>query len=297
MKLASIRDGSRDGQLAVVSRDLRTAQFASGITGTLQRVLDDWNFFLPQLQDLYEALNAGRARHPFAFDPSRAAAPMPRAFQFVAPDADGTLQQRTSDQFLGAHDAPETDSEATVAAHLAVITGDVPLDLPHDAAIDAARLFLLGADWHLPARVMGDVTLPARQYTAFAPVAVTADELAGAWKRGKIHLPLHVSRNGKVIGRPDTGSAMRQGFPMLIAALAQSRPASAGSIVGGGHLAGLDEKASKGSTATTLALNAGDRVRLELLDTENRSVFGAIEQGMAATTPPPAADSLDLELA
>ncbi|MDU7586061.1 MAG: fumarylacetoacetate hydrolase, partial [Acidovorax sp.] len=83
MKLATYKDGSRDGQLVVVSRDLGTAHYATGIASRLQQVLDDWNFMAPQLQDLYDQLNAGRARHPFPFDPQQCMAPLPRAYQWA----------------------------------------------------------------------------------------------------------------------------------------------------------------------------------------------------------------------
>ena len=79
MKLATYKDGSRDGQLVVVSRDLSTAHYATGIAGKMQQVLDDWNFLSPQLQDLYVTLNQGKARHAFAFDPRQCMAPLPRA--------------------------------------------------------------------------------------------------------------------------------------------------------------------------------------------------------------------------
>src|SRR5574337_722169 len=79
MKLATYKDGSRDGQLVVVSRDLGMAHYATGIAIRLQQALDDWNFIAPQLQELSDALNHGRARHPFAFDPAHCMAPLPRA--------------------------------------------------------------------------------------------------------------------------------------------------------------------------------------------------------------------------
>ena len=71
MKLATYKDGSRDGQLVVVSRDLGTAHYATGIASKMQQVLDDWGFLSPQLQDLYDQLNSGRARHAFPFDPKQ----------------------------------------------------------------------------------------------------------------------------------------------------------------------------------------------------------------------------------
>src|SRR5881275_2791797 len=83
MKLATYRDGSRDGQLVVVSRDLQSAHDAVGNAHKLQQGLDDWNFLAPQLQDLYEALNGGKARHAFPFDPAQCMAPLPRAYQWA----------------------------------------------------------------------------------------------------------------------------------------------------------------------------------------------------------------------
>jgi fumarylacetoacetate (FAA) hydrolase len=278
MKLASIRDGSRDGQLAVVSRDLRTAQFATEITGTLQRALDDWNFFAPQLQDLYAALNASRARHAFVFDPSKAAAPLPRAFQWAAATPDGVLAQRPSDILLGASEGPVADTQASLTAQIVAITGDVPQGVRSDAASDCVRLLALSADWRLPAPPgLEGVTLPDRQHTVFGPVVVTPDEVGAAWKRGKIHLPLTVSRNGKVVGRPDAGAGTRTGLHLLIALLAQTRPARAGSLIGSGVIAGLDEKAAADARDMLRGLEAGDRIRLEMLDVDGRSLFGAIE--------------------
>src|SRR6185369_1558791 len=83
MKLATYKDGSRDGQLVVVSRDLATAHYATGIATRMQQVLDDWNFLAPQLQDLYETLNQGKARHAFPFEPRQCMAPLPRAYQWA----------------------------------------------------------------------------------------------------------------------------------------------------------------------------------------------------------------------
>jgi len=286
MKLASLRDGSRDGQLAVVSRDLRTAQFATDITGTLQRALDDWNFFLPQLQDLYAALNAGRARHAFPFDPSKATAPLPRAFQWTVAQSEGGLAQRPSDVLLGAAEGPVADVQASLTAQIVGITGDVPQGVRSDAAADCVRLLALAADWRLPAPPGPEgVTLPDRQHTVFGPVVVTPDEIGAAWKRGKIHLPLTVSRNGKVVGRPDAGAGTRTGLHLLIAMLAQTRPARAGSLIGSGTIAGLDEKATGGAGAKDVirGLEAGDRIRLEMLDVDGRSLFGAIEHTLDDT--------------
>ncbi len=83
MKLATYKDGSRDGQLVVVSRDLSSAHYATGVADRLQQVLDDWNFLSPQLQDISDTLNQGKARHAFAFDPRQCLAPLPRAYQWA----------------------------------------------------------------------------------------------------------------------------------------------------------------------------------------------------------------------
>jgi fumarylacetoacetate (FAA) hydrolase len=83
MKLATYKDGSRDGQLVVVSRDLGQAHYATGIASRMQQVLDDWSYMAPQLQDLYHLLNSGKAPHAFAFDPRQCMAPLPRAYQWA----------------------------------------------------------------------------------------------------------------------------------------------------------------------------------------------------------------------
>src|SRR5690606_11500267 len=171
MKLASYRDGSRDGQLMVVSRDLRTAHFATEIAPTLQRALDDWNFMAPQLQDLYDALNAGRAPRAFEFEPEKCAAPLPRPYQWADGSAyanhvelvrkarnaempetfwtDPLMYQGGSDDFLGPTDDIVCPSEAfgiDFEGEVAVITGDVAMGATPAEAADAIRLIMLAND-------------------------------------------------------------------------------------------------------------------------------------------------------
>ena len=151
MKLASYKDGSRDGQLIVVSRDLTTAHYATGIAQRLQQVLDDWNFMAPQLEDLYQTLNSGKARHAFPFDPKLCMAPLPRAYQWADGSAyvnhvqlvrqargaempetfwtDPLMYQGASDGFLGPRDEiPLADAAwgCDLEGEIAVIVGDVP---------------------------------------------------------------------------------------------------------------------------------------------------------------------------
>ena len=168
MKLATYKDGSRDGQLVVVSRDLSTAHYATGIASKLQQVLDDWNFLAPQLQDLYTTLNQGKARHAFPFDPAQCMAPLPRAYQWADGSAyinhvelvraarnsevpssfytDPLMYQGGSDDFIGPCDPVVCASEAfgiDFEAEVAVITGDVPMQTNADEAIESVRLIML----------------------------------------------------------------------------------------------------------------------------------------------------------
>jgi fumarylacetoacetate (FAA) hydrolase len=208
MKLATYKDGSRDGQLVVVSRDLASAHFATGIADTLQQVLDDWNFISPQLQDLSQSLNQGKARHAFAFDPTRCMAPLPRAYQWVdgaayinhvelvrlANHADvppnyytePLMYQGGSDDFLGPTDdvaCPSAAHGIDFEAEVAVITGDVPMGCSPERALDGIRLVMLANDWSLRHLVPDELAknfgfLQSKPATAFSPVAVTLDEFA-----------------------------------------------------------------------------------------------------------------------
>src|SRR5512144_2001792 len=168
MKLATLKDGSRDGQLVVVSRDLASAHHAAGIAPRLQAVLDDWNFIAPQLNDLYQTLNEGRARHAFPFDPRVATAPLPRSYQWADGSAyvnhvelvrrargaempasfwtEPLMYQGGSDTLLGPRDAIELADEAwgiDLEGEIAVITDDVPMGATADESADHICLVML----------------------------------------------------------------------------------------------------------------------------------------------------------
>jgi fumarylacetoacetate (FAA) hydrolase len=272
MKLATLRDGTRDGQLAVVSRDLKTVHLADGIAPTLQAALDDWAFMAPQLNELYQQMNAGRGRRSIEFDPAQCMAPLPRAFQWADGSAyvnhvelvrkarkaempasfweDPLMYQGGSDDFLGpmddivlAHEEWGIDFEAEVA----VITGDVPMGSTPDQAHQQIRLLMLVNDVSLrnlipPELAKGFGFLQSKPATSFSPVAVTPDELGDAWKGGKVHLPLRSTWNGKLVGQPQAGVDMVFNFPQLIAHLCKSRNARAGSIVGSGTVSNKDAR-------------------------------------------------------
>jgi len=324
MKLATYKDGSRDGQLLVVSRDLQTAHYATGIATRLQQLLDDWNFLSPQLEDLYLTLNQGKARHAFAFDPLQCMAPLPRAYQWAdgsafpnhidllsrargaeAPAdfmADPRVYQGGSDDLLGAHDDAVFADVAwgiDFEAELAVVTGDVALATGADAALDSVRLLLLANDWSLRHLVPGELAksfgfMQSKPATAFAPVAVTPDELGPAWRGGRVHLPVDIAWNGQPVAHIDAGAEMALHFGQLIAHIARTRRLRAGSIVGSGTVSQRDAAAGYGciaekrareildsGSASTDYMAFGDRIRLEVQGLDGGSVFGAIDQRVA----------------
>ena len=270
MKLATLKDGSRDGLLAVVSRDLASAHFATGIATTLQQVLDDWNFISPQLEDLYATLNGGKARHAFAFEPRHCMAPLPRAHQWLdgsaylnhvelvrkarratVPDSfyvDPLMYQGGSDDFLGpCDDAVFASAEWGIdfESEVAVVTGDVALGTAPDAALDSVRLLMLVNDWSLRNLIPGELAkgfgfVQSKPATAFSPVAVTLDEVGTAWQGGRLHLPLESRWNGQRVGLCDAGPEMTFHFGQLIAHVAKTRRLRAGSIVGSGTVSNQD---------------------------------------------------------
>lgn len=281
MKLATYKDGSRDGQLVVVSRDLSTAHYATGMADRLQQVLDDWNFISPQLQDLYDALNraeggsASIARHAFPFDPHQCMAPLPRAYQWagasayashlaVLQRADGLalprgqtteplMYQGASDHFSGPCEPLQCASEAQgidFEAQLAVITGDVALGASPAQALEGIRLVLLANQLNLrilmaDERVTGFGFIQSKPVVAFSPVAVTLDEFrasaASAWDHGRLHLSLECDWNGRKVGRCEAGPEMTFHFGQLIAQLCKTRVVRAGSLVGSGPVSNQDE--------------------------------------------------------
>jgi fumarylacetoacetate (FAA) hydrolase len=325
MKLATLRDGSRDGQLIVVSRDLATAHLASGIAGRLQQLLDDWNFIAPQLADLYQTLNEGRARHAFAFDPRQCMAPLPRAYQWADGSAyvnhvelvrkargaempesfwtDPLMYQGGSDDLLGPCDdivCASEDFGIDFEAEVAVVTDDVPMGTLTAQAGSHIRLLMLVNDVSLRNLIPTELAkgfgfFQSKPATAFSPVAVTPDELGAAWDGHRVHRPLIVRWNGAQVGAADAGADMVFDFPQLIAHLTRTRNARAGSIVGSGTVSNKDpakgysciaekralEMIAEGKPVTPF-MKYGDMVRIEMFDAEGASIFGAIEQKVAA---------------
>jgi len=264
MKLATYKDGSRDGQLVVVSRDLSTAHYATGIANKMQQVLDDWGFIAPQLVDLYETLNLGKTRHAFPFDPAMCMAPLPRAYQWADGSAyinhvelvraargaevpesfykDPLMYQGGSDDFMGAQDVVVCASEdfgIDFEAEIAVITADVPMNSTPDEALEGIRLVMLANDVSLRNLIANELAkgfgfVQSKPATAFSPVAVTLDELGDAWDNGRLNLTVQSTWNGRKVGMCEAGPEMTFHFGQLIAHICKTRNVRAGSVLGSG---------------------------------------------------------------
>jgi fumarylacetoacetate (FAA) hydrolase len=332
MKLATYKDGSRDGQLVVVSRDLSTAHYATGIAQRLQQVLDDWNFLAPQLEDLYLTLNNGKARHAFPFDPKQCMAPLPRAYQWADGSAflnhvelvraarksevpesfynDPLMYQGGSDDFLGPCDDVVCPDEAfgiDFEAEIAVITGDVPMGVSPENALDGIRLVMIANDVSLRNLIPDELSkgfgfVQSKPATAFSPVAVTLDEIGDAWDQGRVHLTLQSTWNGRKVGMCEAGPEMTFHFGQLIAHICKTRNVRAGTIVGSGTVSnksvdvngkpewvkGYSCIAEKRAIETILDgkpstefMKFGDTIRIEMKGKDGQSLLGAIDQQIA----------------
>jgi fumarylacetoacetate (FAA) hydrolase len=274
MKLASLT-GGRDGRLALVSRDLSRAAFATDVAPTLQAALDDWRHAKPALAALAAELEAGRAKS-IAFDADEALSPLPRAYHWVDGSAyvnhvelvrkargatmpesfwtDPLVYQGGSDDFLPpTADAPfaSEDWGIDLEGEIAVVTDDVPMGANADDARGHIQLVMLANDWSLRNLIPAELAkgfgfYQSKPATAFSPVAVTPDELGEAWREARVHLPLVVHLNGGPFGHPNAGVDMTFDFGQLIAHAAKTRRLGAGTIVGSGTVSNRDR--SSGST-------------------------------------------------
>ena len=325
MKLASLRDGSRDGALALVSADLTRALKVPQIARTLQAALDEWASIEPRLREAAASLEAGAAEGAMPFAASDALAPLPRAYQWVDASAyvthvelvrkargaempasfwtDPLFYQGTSDCNLGPTDPIPLRDPAfgcDFEGELAVITDDVPFGTEAAQAGPHIKLMVLLNDVTLrnlvPAELgKGFGFFQSKPQTAYAPVAVTLDELGDAWDGERVHLRLTVRRGDAVFGTPDAGRDMVFGFPRLIAHAARTRPLGAGTILGAGTVSNTDRSVGsaciaeqralemvEGGSPKTPFLAFGEKVSLEMFDKAGRSIFGRIEQVVRA---------------
>lgn len=328
MKLASLRHG-RDGRLVIVSRDLKTMLPVDSLCPTLQMALDSWSVMAPKLQPLSDALNAGKAEGAIPYDPAKLHSPLPRAYQWCDGSAylnhvelvrkarnavmppeflhDPLMYQGGSDDFL----PPTADIEVADEAYgidfegeVAAITGDVPMGASSAEAAKHIRLLMLVNDVSLRNLIPGELAkgfgfFHGKPSTAFAPVAVTPDELGDAWKDNKVHRPLVSTLNGRQFGAPEAGVDMQFSLADLVAHAAKTRRLRAGCIVGSGTVSNKD--ASKGFSCLaeirmieTIAegkpktpfMKFGDRIEMEMTDAKGQSIFGRIDQTVVKYTPP-----------
>ncbi|HEX4873151.1 MAG TPA: fumarylacetoacetate hydrolase family protein, partial [Nevskiaceae bacterium] len=275
MKLATLRDGSRDGRLMIVSRDLSRAAFAPHVR-TLQAALDDWDELLPELQALSARLEDGAIAGTLAFDPEQCLSPLPRAYQWADGSAyvnhvelvrkargatlppefwtDPLMYQGGSDSFLAPCEPIPLADEAwgcDLEAEVAVITGDVPQGCEAGPARAHIRLLMLVNDVSLRQLIPGELAkgfgfFQSKPSSAFSPVAVTPDELGEAWREARVHRPLCSFLNGRPLGRPDAGTDMTFDFGRLVAHAARTRPLAAGTIIGSGTVSNRDADGGPG---------------------------------------------------
>jgi len=274
MKLASLR-GERDGRLVVVSHDLAWCADAGHIVPTLQQALDNWPRYEPALRALSRDLDhevIPRDR----FHEHDAAAPLPRAFQWVDGSAyvnhvalarqargaempddfwhDPLMYQGGSDDLRGARDAitvADEDWGADFEGEICVVTDDVPQGTSAEDALDHVVLIGLVNDVSLRNLIPGELAkgfgfLQSKPASHFSPVFVTPDELGDAWRDGRVHLPLRIDLNDQPFGRPEAGEDSTFGFGDLIAHLARTRRIGAGTIVGSGTVSNRDADGSPG---------------------------------------------------
>ena len=306
MKLATYNDGSRDGQLVVVSRDLSQAHYATHIANTLQQVLDDWNFLSPQLQEVYDLLTMGRARNAFAFDPLRCMAPLPRSGQRLYAECLDAQNPRNlamrwgpSGDLQSAHaqldvvpyrsDTPEGSQaigDVRSSAEIAVICSDIPRGCSAERALDGVRLLLLtnGCSLaHLQDTPPGSQNLPS----ACSPVATTLDELGEAWSHGRAHLHVQTTLNGRKLSKGD-GKAMPLHFGQLIALAARNQALRTGCLISSGPLRNLDAPSGESNTATNqpLVVTPGNSLRIDMQGPDGKSLVGAITQEVTSRDAP-----------
>lgn len=267
MKLASIDNQTRDGQLVVVSKDLTKAVAVPSIATTMQGALDNWKVNESLLQEVYHNLNEGKQEAAFDFTSVKVMAPIPRAYHWADGSAyvthvelvrkarnaelpesfwtDPLMYMGASDAFIGANDDIEIETEEwgiDFESEVAVITDDVPPGVTPEKALDHIKLITILNDVSLRNLIPAELGkqfgfYQSKPWTAFAPVVVTPDELGEDWKDGKLHLPLYSTLNGTLVGSPNAGVDMTFNFGQLVAHAAKTRSLMTGTVIGSGTVA------------------------------------------------------------
>ena len=286
MKLGTLKDDTRDGKLVVVARDHSQCVAVPEIARTLQAVLDDWKAIAPRLDEVYRALNAGSRKDAKPFDAKRAAAPLPRSYQF----ADGSLYtshmelmsawrkipvsetffkepfvyQGCSDELLGPCDPIPLGSDdwgLDFEAEIAIVTDAVPVRTSARDAEDHIKLVMLCNDISLRNLIPHELSkefgfYQSKPQSAFSPVAVTLDELGASWTGNHINLPLRTTYNGGEFGHPNGVGEAVFGFRDLIAHLTRTRPLGPGTIIGSGTVSNRDRSVGSSCLAEKRVIEA-----------------------------------------
>ncbi len=335
MKLATLKNETRDGRLVVVSKDLTRCCEADNIAPTLQMAIDNWDECAPKLEALYrdvehEVVPCER------FHENDAHSPLPRAFQWADGSAyinhvelvrkargaevptsfysDPLMYQGGSDAFLGPRDAIPLGDAAwgcDMEGEVAVITDDVPMGVSDGDASNHIKLIMLCNDVSLRGLIPAELAkgfgfFQSKPPSAFSPVCVTPDELGDAWSGDVIHLPLHVDYNRAPFGRANAGVDATFSLAQLVAHAAKTRPLCAGTVIGSGTVSNRDANGGPGKpcsegglgysciaeirmietindgAAKTPFMAVGDTVKIEMLGSDGKSIFGSIRQKVKA---------------
>ena len=272
MKLASLKEGGRDGTLMVVSRDLTTMTPATSVADTLQFAIENWNTTADALQELSVKLEAGTVDSQ-SYDPSLLASPLPRAYQWAdgsaylshmrlvrkargaemppGAETDPLMYQGGSDHFLApTEDIPCRDTEwgLDFEGEIAIITDDVKTACSSANAASHIKLVMLCNDISLrnvmkPELTKGFGFYQSKPASAFSPVCITPDELGEHWSGAQVNLPLETTYNGEQFGNVPAGKDLNFDFAALIAHAARTRELRAGTIIGSGTVSNTNHEA------------------------------------------------------
>ena len=320
MKVGTLRNGTRDGLLVVVSHDNQRYQEATGIASTLQAALDHWDDCEPSLQKIYQDLNAKKITGK-AVDQTQFRSPLPRAYEWIDGSAyinhvilvrkargaeppetlrdDPLIYQGGSGVLLDPNQDIRLDDQSwglDFESEVSVILGDTPQGTKAHEAEKYVRLVMIVNDVSLRGLIPNELAkgfgfFGSKPASAFAPFAVTPDELGGAWKGGRVHLPLRTLYNGEEFGNPNAGPEMHFSFLDLIQHISKTRSFTAGTILGSGTVSNEDR--SRGSSclaekrmieaidtgkSTTPFMSPGETIEIEMFDEQGVSLFGRIKQ-------------------
>jgi len=269
MKLATLRDGTRDGALVVVRHDGAAFVRADDVARTLQAALDAWTSTEPGLRALAQRLDSGALKGE-PLDVQQLHAPLPRAYEWVDGSAylnhvrlvrkargaeppptletDPLVYQGGSGVLLGPTDdlvLPDPDWGLDFESEIVVILGDVPLGTRAGDANQFVRLITQCNDVSLRNLIPNELAksfgfFQSKPATAFGPFAVTPDELGSAWRDGRAHVRVRSTLNGRVVGDTDAGPEMHFSFFQLLEHVAKTRAFTAGTLLGSGTVSNAD---------------------------------------------------------